>query len=187
MLRAWINGGVYSRKRGIRKKPQIQNASGKAVYKAEFPRYVRYADTYIYEVRVCPATSAYRLKDTVYTFTLSTYAGFLTYTANFVIILRLELPRAMMPEEIREPESRSRLIMLAYYMKLPENCIGSLKSFNVEDYQMYFKQPCGNRFHSRSLSELGSINREKCRQSKLRNFGDALHCNSCENNWIIIK
>lgn len=86
---------MYSRKRGIRKKSQIQNASGEAVYKAEFPRYVRYADTYIYEVRVCPATSAYRLKDIVYTFTLSTYAGFLTYTANFVIILRLELPRAM--------------------------------------------------------------------------------------------
>jgi len=53
---------VYSRKRGIRKKSQIQNASGEAVYKAEFPRYVRYADTYIYEVRVCSATSAYRLR-----------------------------------------------------------------------------------------------------------------------------
>lgn len=81
-------------------------------------------------------------EDTVYTFTLSTYAGFLTYTANFVIILRLELPRAMdAGRNTGTGESRSRLIMLAYYMKLPENCIGSLKSFNVEDYQMLFKQP----------------------------------------------
>lgn len=34
-------------------------------------------------------------KDTVYTFTLSIPAEFLTYTAYFVIILRRELPRTI--------------------------------------------------------------------------------------------
>jgi len=65
---------AYSRKRGIQKKSHIQNASSEAVYKAEFPRYVRYADTYSYEVRVCPATSAYRLRIQFTHLPLSIYA-----------------------------------------------------------------------------------------------------------------